>query len=169
RSGFSRRSPVVPHLRQSRRRRAYRSPWGTRHARRRGAAGSALLGGVRLAVGGLLVALGTLALGALGALGLGHLGLAEDLAQVGVGEVAGVLVVLVLEAVLGVEAEVLLGVLAGEDPDLLGVLGQVGEHRHQQLGADALPLQVRDDGEPAEQRAVLLEPDTDRTDHAGAD
>src|SRR5690606_4518496 len=100
RSGFSRRSPVVPHLRQSRRRRAYRSPWGTRHARRRGAAGSALLGGVRLAVGGLFVALGTLALGALGALGalaLGHLGLAEDLAQVGVGEVAGVLVVLVLE------------------------------------------------------------------------
>src|SRR5699024_6271161 len=52
-------------------------------------------------------------------------GVAKDLPQVGVGEVTGVLVVRVLGTVLVVHGQVVLGVLAGEHPDLLGVLGEV--------------------------------------------
>ena len=54
----------------------------------------------------------------------------------------------------------------GEDPDLLGVLGQVRQDREQQLRADPLALQVGRDGEPAERRPLVLQAHPDRPDEA---
>src|SRR5690625_4461710 len=54
-----------------------------------------------------------------------HLNIADDLTQVGICEVACVLVVLVLEAMLVVHREVVFGILPREDPHFLGRIRQV--------------------------------------------
>lgn len=84
----------------------------------------------------------------------------EDLTEVRVGQVARNLIELVLVAHLVVQRDVVLGVLAGKDPHLLRVVRQVREDGEQQLGADAMALKVRGNGEAADRGLVAFDADT---------
>ncbi|CPU61824.1 Uncharacterised protein [Mycobacteroides abscessus] len=70
---------------------------------------------------------------------------------------------------LGVHGDVLLGVLAREDPDLGGLLRQVRQHLEEHLRADAASLHVGCHGEPSERRLGLLDLDADGADEARAE
>src|SRR5690606_4136884 len=88
--------------------------------------------------------------------------LADDLAQVGVREVARALVELVRVPVLVVQRDVLHRVLAREHPDLLGALGKRTGDRDHELRPQAQALDVRGDREPPERRLLPLEQDPHR-------